>query len=1110
MAPQKRSRATEDIDGDVEVEIESANSSFQQTHNSKRSRVSRAADPDGSANEEDYYEDLLASSPPGGGYAEQSMIDVSSDNESESESIDELQATQMVKKQAQRMGENLASEQGVIMEIQIRNFMCHKNVRVTFGPLINFITGANGSGKSAILTALQVCLGTKAKSTNRAPNLSAMVKTGEENASLAVKLKNGGEDAFKPHLYGASILVERHFNRSGTSSFKIKNDQGKIITTKKKDLDEITESFGLQLDNPINVLTQDRAREFLSNSTPAEKYKFFIQGTQLQALDSDYNLMEETLDRIEEAASIAAGDLDTLKENAQKAEERKKRLDRAAAMQEKMRDVQRQHAWCQVEEQERLLEGMTNDLRRQQEVVEAHQEGAEEAGNAYEAHNTSYEAAQRAIEVLKEQLPPLEQAQLEAKEKFDNNKAELLKSQTEQRNIKTSWTTAKADVVRLENDLTEEERRLSGTAADAHQERLKELEVLKSDAEQARQAYKDHHATGRDRENDKTRAEEALAEQKEPVARARRELQAAESALSATQRDQGDEMRGYDRRIKDVLAAIHRETRWRVKPVGPMGRYIRITQPEWTSILEKSFGAVLNSFVVTDKDDQAILSRIIENTGMKDVSVFISRARGPLSTDGKEPDAALSTVYRILRFENDAVRNTLIINQAIEQLVLVEKRAQGEDILWPADGRQVRNIRAVLTHAARGHGLRLNATRTGGQRTDPIGAYGGLFRMKTDKEQQLRVQKSARDDAKRKEDEEVQEQKRLERELIKANQALELHKRRLKQLKTEAQRAEDRVEALQTEIDSNRPQTGRLDELKKQLAEAKQDVDSAYGSLEDSIKAKAVLDTTGKDLKGTLDEAQRELDLVKGRILEQKQRLEMCEDKRREALYAKNAKVDDVTKANEQLVRLQGKADGQQNNLNAFLEGAAEVCPRIAVEPGVTVEQLDDRLEKFEAQYQREEQQAGGTMEELVAAHRKAQKEYEDKRKELKSQKATVTVSQPHYSLIRMLTFIVSTEPQRRAERAKTSLGSLPQVHHRPRPLQLPIPPLRAPIPRQGPHGPRRQDAQHQRRARCHQDLRFRSSSQHSQWWREVFQSNLLAAEYLGGHGKSHSLLGRV
>lgn len=44
----------------------------------------------------------------------------------------------------------------MLTRIYCENFMCHQKLSIDLGPHVNFITGQNGSGKSAILAALQV------------------------------------------------------------------------------------------------------------------------------------------------------------------------------------------------------------------------------------------------------------------------------------------------------------------------------------------------------------------------------------------------------------------------------------------------------------------------------------------------------------------------------------------------------------------------------------------------------------------------------------------------------------------------------------------------------------------------------------------------------------------------------------------------------------------------------------------------------------------------------------------------------------------------------------------------------------------------------------------
>ena len=92
-----------------------------------------------------------------------------------------LYASQFAEQQQEkRRHTNVAAENGIIESVECVNFMCHKFLHVDIGPLINFIIGHNGSGKSAVLTALTISLGGKASATNRGGSLKSFIKEGEE------------------------------------------------------------------------------------------------------------------------------------------------------------------------------------------------------------------------------------------------------------------------------------------------------------------------------------------------------------------------------------------------------------------------------------------------------------------------------------------------------------------------------------------------------------------------------------------------------------------------------------------------------------------------------------------------------------------------------------------------------------------------------------------------------------------------------------------------------------------------------------------------------------------------------------------------------------------
>ncbi|KAK3248225.1 Structural maintenance of chromosomes protein 6A [Cymbomonas tetramitiformis] len=253
---------------------------------------------------------------------------------------------------------NQIARAGHIREIKLENFMCHRRLELKFEDHVNFIVGENGSGKSAILTALSICFGERARSTNRASSLKNFIKTGCSQAikfmitvsfcqQAAVTIDNTGEDAFRPDEYGRSITVVRKISATA-NSFVILNHHGKKVTQGRNDLDLILEHFSIDVSNPCAVMTQDGARSFLHSGKDEDKYKFFMQATMLEKVRSDLFSCREKVDDMKHAIDEGTQELPRM---IQQVEEHRNRVAQAKRIEDMK--IQESHlayklAWSHV------------------------------------------------------------------------------------------------------------------------------------------------------------------------------------------------------------------------------------------------------------------------------------------------------------------------------------------------------------------------------------------------------------------------------------------------------------------------------------------------------------------------------------------------------------------------------------------------------------------------------------------------------------------------------------------------------------------------------------------------------------------------------------------
>ncbi|KAF7545713.1 hypothetical protein G7046_g9497 [Stylonectria norvegica] len=1000
MAPMKRTRRTVegDEDEDQVVHVRQASSNFRPGEPGKRVRVS----VDDQTKEPTPHEDESSSSesddgrdPEGPAAPPQTQYELMRDNgfrHLQHTEWDDQQATQKLAKRPTNLGDNMVAESGIIESITCFNFMCHERLHVELGPLINFIVGENGSGKSAVLTALTLCLGGKASDTNRGGSLKSFVKEGQDHGSLVVKIKNAGSDAYQPDIYGESIIVERYFSKTGSSGFKIKSSMGRIISTKKQEVDEISEWYALQIGNPLTVLSQDNARQFLNSATPAQKYKYFVSGVQLEQLDNDYKMSQDTLDK----TLILRDDLG-LKIGAVKKEmdEAKRLADTAQknqSLREKARHYRNQLVWSQVVEQERFLEEHNAELlRRDQQIVESESK-CEESTDALTNSEEKLERVKQLRADLDEDREGIDEKIHEAEAAFNKAKKELTDLHREERDAYTRLKTAQEDMKTCRGKIKDEERRLGESTGSARAQKDAELADATEKEKQLKEQIEEKTLQLPSLQAKLAEIEQSLSRQRQARDTKRKEIVSAQQQVSDLEKSTGSAYDGFDRDITNLVKAIANEPGFENKPIGPLGAHIKLSKPEWSGILEKTLGDALNAFVVTSKPDQSRLSSLMRRVGLRRAPPIYIAYGGRIDTRSQEPDAEFDTILRVLQFDDELVRSQLVINNQIEKIILVNERVHAERIM--IDNGPPRNVSACICfhdgRGKRGQGLRLT-NRNGTIGTSPIRPTTQRPRMQSDAVRQVALQKENLAQLGTELREIMSEERRSQQTAQRCQTDLDGHYKGMKVLESRLRQTQADMERVSMELDAFEGADDRLNTLRAELEHMTSDTDglgSQYGAM---ALAKRDLNKKSESAKKILEDERHYKDDFEQKINKANQKISQFDSLRRIALGQKNDAFQQVDIARAERRRAEQKRDAKANDVDDFTKQASEMAPdRVHIPEGETYASIEKKYEKVREQLTQRERRLGATDQQIYDRATEARERYEDVMKQTRDVDDTI------------------------------------------------------------------------------------------------------------------------
>lgn len=215
----------------------------------------------------------------------------------------------------------------------------------------------------------------------------------------------------------------------------------------------------------------------------------------------------------------------------------------------------------------------------------------------------------------------------------------------------------------------------------------------------------------------------------------------------------------------------------------------------------------------------------------------------------------------------------------------------------------------------------------------------------------------------------VEEQKRaFEEDATKAKQAINRHKIQEKELRVQAQRAEDRVAELKGELEAATPMDGKLDGLKSQLSTLEDDINHCVRQFAESVAEKERLDGQAVNLKAALSAADNQVQQTTDQIRKGDQTVTKLADNRQRVLKKKNEHDGRVKDAQKEKEDHETHRDDLAANVESFIEQASEIGARVAVDRGETPATLDAKLRTMDDQIRRFEREIGGSSEEIAAA----------------------------------------------------------------------------------------------------------------------------------------------
>lgn len=451
--------------------------------------------------------------------------------------------------------------------------------------------------------------------------------------------------------------MERKICRDGSSQYKILNEKNKLISNKKSELENITEQFNIQVENPVCFLNQETSKHFLNSSNKSDKYKLFMKASQLESM----RLLQEQIEQqrmvsknlIEEKEQY----LPKLQNELYQWEEKYKKCQSVEKLKKKQAFLMQEYSWASVIRLEKNCEKILKDKKQAEKKRDKYEEKVQNLDSSHSQSNQEYEKIKDEITELTKTAKLVNQKQDEINTRYKTANQNYRQASMEIKKLNALIDKKQREQNEIKKKLNEDKQ---SSKADYESDRLNKetkIEEIKKKLSELSSIEKFKVEENRRYSQEIDRHGKALTERKFDIDNHNRLIRNLEKDIESLKNAKNDQIYKFGDFMPNLVADIKRHYemgKFKELPRGPIGIYIQPKSDEWSVAIEACLGGLLGSFVCGSYEDERQLQQIFFkhiNNVKKRPRIIVTDFRSPLHNTTRY----VSQIYNNLFFNDFSI-----------------------------------------------------------------------------------------------------------------------------------------------------------------------------------------------------------------------------------------------------------------------------------------------------------------------------------------------------------------------------------------------------------------------------------------------------------------------